>query len=216
MTLITRLVVLGTLGACLYGFVGSAAAQAQLKVGTVDINRLIKEHAKTKEAETKLNEAKNAAKREFDERADAYKKALDEINRLGAQLDAPALSAEAKTAKARERDDKIAAIKTMEREINEFRASREQQLQQQVMRFRGTIVKEITDAVMERVKANNMDLVFDKSGASANGFSPVLFSRADADFTAEVIAAVQKSSETAAAVRSPASSSPAASKPAKP
>lgn len=189
----------------------STTLQAQLKVGTVDINRVIKEHAKTKEAEAKLNEAKNAARREFDERAEAYKKALDEINRLSAQLDAPALSAEAKSAKARERDDKIAAIKNMEREINEFRASREQQLQQQVMRFRDSIVKEITDAVMERVKAKEMDLVFDKSGASANGFSPVLFSRENADFTAEVIAAVQKPHETAVA-SSPAASSPAASK----
>jgi len=181
-------VVLGALLVC------GHTVQAQLKVGTVDINRVIREHSKTKEAEAKLNEAKTAAKREFDERAEAYKKALDEINRISAQLDAPALSAEATTAKAKERDVKIAAIKNMEREINEFRGTRERQLQQQVLRFRDSIVKEITDLVMERVKANNIDLVFDKSGASGNGFSPVLFARESADFTAEVIAALEKSS----------------------
>src|SRR3977135_3286588 len=108
-------------------------AQGTLKVGTVDMNRAFKEYNKTKDAEAKINEAKNAAKKEYDDRADAYKKALDEINALNKQLDAPALSAEAKTGKAKERDDKIATIKNMEREITEFRQTRERQLQEQAM-----------------------------------------------------------------------------------
>src|SRR2546426_8232750 len=94
-------------------------AQGTLKIGTVDMNRAFKEYNKTKDAEAKINEAKNAAKKEYDDRAEAYKKALDEINKLNSQLDAPALSADAKTAKAKERDEKISSIKTMEREINE-------------------------------------------------------------------------------------------------
>src|SRR5439155_24319153 len=139
-------------------------AQGTLKIGTVDMQRAFKEYTKTKDAETKINDAKNAAKKEYDDRAEAYKKALDEINNLNKQLDAAALSAEAKTQKAKERDDKIANIKNMEREINDFRQTRERQLQEQAMRMREGIVKEITDKEMEKVKANNMDLVFDKSG----------------------------------------------------
>ena len=54
-----------------------AAGGAELNVGTVDMNRVFKEYAKTKDAEAKRNEAKNAAKKEYDERADAHKKALD-------------------------------------------------------------------------------------------------------------------------------------------
>src|SRR5947207_6073562 len=144
-------------------------AHGTLKIGTVDMQRAFKEYTKTKDAETKINDAKNAAKKEYDDRAEAYKKALDEINNLNKQLDAPALSAEAKTQKAKERDDKIANIKNMEREINDFRQTRERQLQEQAMRMREGIVKEITDVVMEKVKANNMNLVFDKSGVSLNG-----------------------------------------------
>src|SRR6195256_836002 len=139
-----------------------------LKIGTIDMNRAFKEYNKTKDAETKINEAKNAAKKEYDDRADTYKKALDEINKLNQQLEAPALSADAKTQKAKDRDEKIASIKNMEREINEFRQTREQQLQQQAMRMREGIVQEITDIVLERVKTNGMDLVFDKSGQSQN------------------------------------------------
>ena len=96
----------------------AALAQGTVKIGTVDMQRAFKEYGKTKEAEAKINDAKNAAKKEYDDRADAYKKALDDINNLNKQLDAPALSADAKTQKAKERDDKIANIKNMEREIN--------------------------------------------------------------------------------------------------
>src|SRR5437867_12812908 len=144
-------------------------AQGTLKIGTVDMQRAFKEYGKTKDAETKINDAKNAAKKEYDDRAEAYKRALDEINNLNKQLDAPALSADAKTQKAKERDDKISNIKNMEREITEFRQTRERQLQEQALRMREGIVKEITDVVNDRVKTSGYDLVFDKSGNSLNG-----------------------------------------------
>src|SRR5437879_11201875 len=147
----------------------AAFAQGTLKIGTVEMEHAFKEYTKNKDAEAKINDAKNADKKEYDDRADGYKKALDEINNLNKQLDAPALSADAKTQKAKERDDKIANIKNMEREITEFRQTRERQLQEQAMRMREGIVKEITDIVMDRVKTQSMDLVFDKSGMSLNG-----------------------------------------------
>jgi Skp family chaperone for outer membrane proteins len=172
--------------------VGAVEIHAQTKIGTVDVDRIFKEYKKTREAEAKLNEAKNAAKKEFDERAESYKKALDEINKLNGQLDAPALTAEAKAAKAKERDDKIAKIKNMEREITEFRQTREQQLQQQMGRLREVLLKEIMEVVTEREKAKGLDLVIDKSGASTNGFSPILFSPESMDFTTEVIAELNK------------------------
>ena len=170
---------------------GSAFAQG-MKIATVDMNRAFKEYNKTKDAETKINDAKNAAKKEYDDRADSYKKALDEINKLNQQLEAPALSADAKTQKAKERDEKIASIKSMEREINEFRQTREKQLQEQAVRMRDGIVKEITDVVMEKVKSDNMDLVFDKSGQSLNGVPTLIFSRDNMDFTSELIATLNK------------------------
>jgi outer membrane protein len=192
----------------------AALAQVSMKVGTVDMNRAFKEYNKTKDAEGKINEAKNAAKKEYDERADAYKKALDEINKLNQQLDAPALSADAKTQKAKERDEKIGNIKTMEREINEFRQTRERQLQEQALRMREGIVKEITDIVMDKVKANNMDLVFDKSGMSLNGVPIIMFSRDNIDFTNDVVSVLNKPGR--ATTTTPSSSPSGSASPSKP
>jgi outer membrane protein len=169
-----------------------AFPQGALKIGTIDMNRAFKEYNKTKDAEAKINDAKNAAKKEYDERADSYKKALDEINNLNKQLDSSALSADAKTKLAKDRDDKIANIKNMEREINEFRQTRERQLQEQALRMREGIVKEITDVVMDKVKSSSLDLVFDKSGMSLNGVPLVMYSRDNFDFTNDVVTVLNK------------------------
>jgi len=183
---------LSTILALTLAFPIAGLAQGTMKIGTVDMQRAFKEYNKTKEAEVKINDAKNAAKKEYDDRAESYKKALDEINNLNKQLESPALSADKKTQTAKERDDKIANIKNMEREISDFRQTRERQLQEQLMRVREGIVKEITDVVMEKVKGTNLDLVFDKSGMSINGVPFLLFSHDNIDFTNDIIAVLNK------------------------
>jgi len=193
----------------------AALAQGTMKIGTVDMQRAFKEYNKTKEAEVKINDAKNAAKKEYDDRAESYKKALDDINNLNKQLESPALSADKKTQTAKERDDKIANIKNMEREISDFRQTRERQLQEQLMRVREGIVKEITDVVMEKVKANHFDLVFDKSGMSINGVPILLYAPDNVDFTNDIIAVLNKPGRAASstAKANPSASPAKAAKP---
>jgi hypothetical protein len=48
--------------------VSFAQGPMPLRVGTVDMNRAFKEYNKTKDAEGKINAAKDAAKKEYDDR----------------------------------------------------------------------------------------------------------------------------------------------------
>src|SRR4029453_9247535 len=59
----------------------STAANAQLKLGTVDMNKVFSAYFKTKDAEDKINDARAAAKKELDDRLETLKKAMDEINK---------------------------------------------------------------------------------------------------------------------------------------
>ena len=208
---------LSTLFVLTLAFPLAAFAQGTMKIGTVDMQRAFKDYNKTKEAEAKINDAKNAARKEYDDRAEDYKKSLDEINNLNKQLESAALSADKKTQIAKERDDKIAKIKGMEREISDFRQTRERQLQEQLMRVREGIVKEITEVVLEKVKANHLDLVLDKSGMSINGVPVLLFSPDNIDFTNDVIAVLNKPGRaTSAAVKTSASASATPARASKP
>src|SRR5881398_4247120 len=197
---------LSILSALMLAFPVAVFAQGTLKIGTVDMQRAFKEYNKTKDAEAKINDAKNAARKEYDDRAQDYKKALDEINNLNKQLESPALSADKKTQTAKERDDKISKIKNMEREISDFRQTRERQLQEQLMRMREGIVKEITDVVMEKVKSKSLDFVLDKSGMSINGVPFLLYSHDNIDFTNDIITVLNKPGRAASSTAKATSS----------
>jgi outer membrane protein len=103
----------------------------------------------------------------------------------------------------------------MEREISDFRQTRERQLQEQLMRVREGIVKEITDVVMEKVKANRFDLVFDRSGMSINGVPFMLYAPENVDFTNDIIAVLNKPGRAASstAKANPSASPARAAKP---
>ena len=199
----------------------SASAQAQPKVGTVDVNRVLKEYSKMRDAEAKVKEATSAANREFDDRADTYKKAIEELNQLGTQLDAPGLSGDAKSAKTQERDEKLADVQELQREITDFRAQREEQLQQHALRLREGILQEITEAVTEYVRTKGVDLVLDKSAtAESSSFPVILFAGNTVDLTGDILAALEKKSAAPAKAASPAaaaaSPAPAKAAPASP
>lgn len=55
-----------------FGF--AASAHAEMKVGTLDMNNVFTQYHRTKDAETKLNEARAAAKKELDDRLETLKR----------------------------------------------------------------------------------------------------------------------------------------------
>ena len=172
---------------------GSASAPAQnIKVGTVDMKKVFESYYKTKEAEAKINEARNNAKKELEDRMDVAKKTLDEVKKLDEEISKPELSKEAKEQKAKSRSEKAAELQNMDQEIRQFQQSREKQLQEQSVRMRAGIVDDINKIVAERVKAENFDLVVDKSGPSLNGVPIVLFARESFEFTDAVVTALNK------------------------
>ncbi|MEP6668351.1 MAG: OmpH family outer membrane protein [Chthoniobacter sp.] len=174
---------------------GTASAQTT-KFGTVDMKRVFDSYYKTKDAESKINEARNTAKKELEDRMDIAKKALEDVKKLDEDIQKPELSKEAKEQKAKIRSDKAADLQNMDREIREFQASREKQLQEQSVRMRAGIVDDINKVVTDKVKAENFDFVFDKSGPSLNGVPIVLFARDSYDFTDTVITTLNKNRTT--------------------
>jgi outer membrane protein len=187
-------------------------ARAEMKVGTIDMQKVFTAYYKTHEAEDKLKEAQKAYKDELDQRMDAYKKNLDSINKLNEEMNKPELSGASKDQKAQERDSKIAETKGLEKEISDFRATRERQIQDQLKRMRDGIVEEIMKVVNDQVKSQNYDIVFDKSGFSANNIVPVLlYVRDNYDFSESVITKLNANRPAATPV--PSAQKPAAAAP---
>ncbi len=168
------------------------AAQAQIKVGVVDMNAVFTQYYRTKDAEAKLNEARAAAKKELDDRLETLKKSMDEINKLNADLEKPELSKDAKDKATKSRDEKVAEARNLDREITEFRGTRERQLQEQFVRMRKDIIDDIMKIVNEKVKSAGFDIVFDKSGMSMGQIPVLVYSRNDLDFSKEIVDTLNK------------------------
>jgi Skp family chaperone for outer membrane proteins len=150
----------------------SANAQ-NIKIGTLDMNAIFTQYYKTKDAEATLNEAR----------------AADKIN---ADLEKPELSKDAKDKATKSRDEKVNDARNLDREITEFRGTRERQLQEQFVRMRKDIIDEIMKVVNDKVKATGFDIVFDKSGMSMGQIPVLIYSRADLDFSKDIVDTLNK------------------------
>jgi outer membrane protein len=179
------LLAIGLLGA-------STSAQAQVKLGIVDMNSVFTSYYKTKDAEAKINEARAGAKKDLDERLETLKKSMEEINKMNQEIEKPELSKSGKDALKKQLDDKVGEARSLDREIAEFRQTKEKQLQDQFLRMRKDIIEDIMKVVTEKVKAGGYDLVVDKSGASLGQVPVVLYSRPDLDFSNEIITTLNK------------------------
>jgi len=176
---------------------GASLANAQVKFGTVDMNRVFSEYYKTKNAQTKYAEAEKAANDDLNGRVDTLKKSMQEISAINSDLEKTDLTKEARDAKLKEQQTKVAAARSMDREIADFRSAKQKTLQDQFLRMRKDIVDDIMKSVNDLVKAKGYDIVFDKSGLSAGAVPVVLFSRDDLDFSQDVITALNKNAPVA-------------------
>jgi outer membrane protein len=166
---------------------GATPAFAQMKVGIVDMNKVFTSYYKTKEAETRLNDARAQAKTDLDSRLETLKSNMEDINKLEADTKKPELAADKKDAAIKQRDEKINEVRNLDREIGEFRQTRERQLQEQFMRMRGDIVQDIMKVVDSKVKADGFDLVLDSSGLGISQVKVVLYSAPSMDFSDSII-----------------------------
>jgi Skp family chaperone for outer membrane proteins len=169
---------------------------ADLKVGTIDMKAVFDGYYKTKEAEAKINEARNQAKKELDERLDVFNKAQEEARKLNDEANKPELSEKAKAEKSKALNEKLQALGTLQREVQEFQQTRERQLSEQSVRSRNVLLEDLNKVIADKVKAGAYDLVLDKSGQSLNAVGILVYSKDSFDFTNDVTVEVNKTSKS--------------------
>ena len=173
-------------------FGGIGFARAEVKFGTVDMNRVFSEYYKTKDAQAKYADAEKAANDDLNGRVETLKASMKEISQLNADLEKAGLSKDAVDTKKKDLQTKVAAARSLDREIADYRSAKQKSLQDQFLRMRKDIVDDIMKSLTDLVKAKGYDIVFDKSGLSAGAVPIVLYSRDDLDFSQDVISALNK------------------------
>lgn len=199
-----KLLVLSCAFLCLFA-AGAANAQT-MKIGTIDMQKIFNAYYKTKDASVHIEAERSQAEKDLHDREDAYKDTMDQIKRLNDELQNPGLSDAKRGDITKTREQKINEFKQLDREIQEFRAAREKELEQESIRKRSEIVADIMKLVNAKVKSDNYDYVFDRSGLNLSGVPTVVFARDSVDFSDEIIAALNKNKPRDTSTPAPASS----------
>ncbi|MCP4848252.1 MAG: OmpH family outer membrane protein [Verrucomicrobiaceae bacterium] len=168
-----------------------AGAQG-MKVGIVDMNRVFAEYYKTKDAEQDVNDQKELAKKELEERNVRYKALIEKYQLLAKQIKDPAITAELRAQKQQEAKTIASEARSLEREKKEFADRRQRMLLTEVDRARKAIIEEIQDLVKTTAKQRNYDIVFDKSGVGDRGIPFLLHSKDAVDFSKTIIEQLNK------------------------
>ncbi len=192
---------------------GATSARAELKVGVVDIDKVFNEYYKTKAAEDRINEARDAARKEVDARWAMRIPMLEAIAAFNRDLDNKSLPAPVRADKTKRRDEVFEKMQNLEREVEQLNYSRENAIREEASKSRAIIVEEIMKLVNERVKADGFDLVIDKSGRNASGVLALLASKREMEFSDDLIVALNKSKPAATPPPAPPAK-PATTKPA--
>ena len=172
-----------------------AGAQG-MKVGIVDMSRVFAEYYKTKDAEQDVNDQKELAKKELEQRNVQYKALIEKYQLLAKQIKDPAITAELRAKKQEEAKVIASEARSLEREKKEFADRRQRMLLTEVDRARKAIIEEIQDLVKATAKQRNYDIVFDKSGVGDRGIPFLLHSKDAVDFSKAIIEQLNKDAPT--------------------
>lgn len=146
-------------------------AHAEIRIATVDVARIINESSDAKSKKKELDAASEEAKKKLEARG-------KDLQALKTKLESQKVSPESKEAEG---------FREKARDFERMRADMKADLEKKYMK----VNKELSEKVMGKIeayaKSNNYDLVIDKSEKYRG---PVLFGKASADITDEILEAM--------------------------
>jgi len=191
------------LGLCGLALAGSTFAQATGRIVTIDMQKIFDQYYKTPTARAKLEETRDQFTKELQTKQEELKKQVDELNKLREDQDRPEYTPEVREEKRKKMTEKLGEMQKMQRDLEEYRRSHQKILEEQSLRMRQSILKEISDVVLKEAKDAGYLLVLDKSGNTLNGLPSVVFSQDAMEITAEIIKILNKNQPVSGATPAP-------------
>ena len=175
----------------------TASADPKMKLGTVNMAKLLTEYHLTKAALAEEDVEREEIKKDDQERIVAIKAMNDEMKLLDAELRDPSLAEAKRRASLEKLKLYDAKIKALGKERDDFLQRRGKALNQKM----GSIMNEIRIEVVNSVAAHakdstDVDYVVDSSGLTTAQVPFLLFAREKVDLTDDLLKLLNKESPT--------------------
>lgn len=166
---------------------GMAWAQGTGRIVTVDMQRIFDQYHKTPVARAKLEETRDQFTRELQAKQEELRKHVEELNKLREDQERPEYTPEVREEKRKALNEKLGEMQKMQRDLEEYRRSHQKILEDQSLRMRQSILKEITDVITKEARDAGYLMVLDKSGNTLNGLPALVFSQDAMDITQDIL-----------------------------
>ena len=168
-------------------YVASAGAAAELKIATVDLDKVFTAHPKTQAAEAELKKSEEGVQEEMDQIVAEGRGLQEAVAKLREAAKNPLLTEEARLQKRDEAEEKLTELQEFELRARRTQETKLKQMRERVLKSRQTIVDELMAAVNHFAEAGGYDLVLDKSGMTMNAVPMVAYSNPALDVTDKLI-----------------------------
>ncbi|MBL9127582.1 MAG: OmpH family outer membrane protein [Verrucomicrobiales bacterium] len=165
----------------------SFSAQAQVKMGIVDLRKVFDGYHKTRDADAKIKAEASELEKNAKGMLEDYRKANEEYKGLVEAAGDAAISADEKQKRRKAAEDKLLEIRNLEQQVQQFQRQSESTLLEKRKRMRDQILREIRETVVAKSKAAGYTFVIDVAADSVNQTPIVLYTNGENDLTEELL-----------------------------
>lgn len=174
-----------------------SAAQAQLKIATVDMNKLFEGYHKTDVAQKQINIERARVQKENDERLTKIRELETAIKDLRKKLEDPTVGDKKRQELGKSFEEKRQEGIALDRERREYLQRRNAALMEKTRQDMKVILDEINEVIEVASKADNYDYVFNKTASGANQVPFLLYSKDAVDITESLSAKLNEGAPAA-------------------
>lgn len=168
-------------------FLAPDTAQAQGKIGVVNLRVLFEGYYKRKLADLKIKERATELDKEFEEMAGRRKAAEETYQQVLASANDLAASKEERDRRKADADQKLEGLKRMEQDLGKFRQQAEAILREQQTRMRTRVLEEIDVEIEAKAKADGYFLIVNKDALDRNETKIYPYHNGEHDITQHVL-----------------------------
>jgi outer membrane protein len=181
-SLILRALLLSTLLLAL-----AVPAQAQQKIGYVDLKKLFDGYWKTKQADANLKDQAGGFDKQKKVMLDDYQKAQDEYKKLLDSANDQAVSTEEREKRKKTAEAKVLELREIEQSIGVFDRTARTTLAEKQKTERDKILDEIKAIVNSMARKGGYTLVLNVAAEDLNNTSVILYTDGKDDLTEEIL-----------------------------
>lgn len=163
----------------------TVSSHAQLKIGTVDMQKVFEGFYKKKQADAMLQEKGADADKVIRGWEEDYKKANEEYRKLVEGANDQAVSADERDKRKKAAETKLVDIREIEKSYNQFKREEGARIDEMKRRWQERIIQEIRDVISRKAKAGNFTMILDIGNRLDLPY--VLYTNGQNDMTDEVL-----------------------------